>query len=114
MSKQEIFFEDDPVMGTYPEYGGRTKMLNFFKSHVAVDIVMFCSNDKVGNRENHKEAWKFVKEHQDYQFYTLVYVNGWYGSQVMDRGNHICNSAYKYIAVRDKRYRVMRYKFNGQ
>jgi len=110
MTNNDILFSDDRIMGTYPEYGGRTKMLKFFKENNA-DIITFGANDKVSNRMNYSECLDFIQKHKDYQFYTLVYINGWSGAQVMDRGIHVCNSAYKYLAIKDNRYRVMRYDF---
>jgi hypothetical protein len=111
MTKQEVFFKDDPVMGTYPEYGKRSKMLELFKSHDAI-IIHFdkTPRDDNGYPENRK-ANRFIKNNPDYQVYTIISKDGWGGYPLyMDRGWHLCNSEYKYVAVKDPNYKVMRYE----
>lgn len=115
MIRQEIFFEDSPEMGTYPEYGKRSKMLEHFKNGQA-KIVKFDTgkirdnSGKTTKYPQYEKAIEFLKKNRDYQIYTIISKDGW-GSYplVMDRGFHICNCEYKYILVKDSRYKVMQY-----
>jgi len=115
MTKQKIFFEDDPIMGTYPEYGTRSAMLKHFEGKA--EIVKFEKNPLRDTIENHTvypnfiRAKIFLKKNPEYQVYTIISKDGW-GSYplYMDRGFHLVNCEYKYILVKDSRYKVMNYK----
>ena len=116
MTKQEIFFEDDPIEGTYPEYGKSSKMLKHFEANKA-KIIKFVSGQIRDNSNNktkypqYDKAVEFLKKNPDYQLYTIISKDGW-GSYplFMDRGFHLVNCEYKYILVKDSRYKVMNYE----
>jgi hypothetical protein len=109
--KQKIFYQDDPILGTYPEYGNRKQMLELFESNKA-EIKKFDGEPRVnGKYPNYEAAKKFMEKNPDWQIYTIISKDG-FGSYplFMDRGWHICNCEYKYIAVKDPHYKVMNYK----
>jgi len=82
LTKQEIFFEDDPIEGTYPEYGTRSKMLKHFEDANA-EIVKFDSgqirknSDKKTTYPQYDKAVEFLKKNPDYQIYTIISKDGW-------------------------------------
>ena len=114
--KQQVFFEDDPILGTYPEYGTHSAMLKHFEASKA-EIVKFDSGpirDNSGKKTTypqHDKAVEFLKKNPEYQIYTIISKDG-FGSYplYMDRGFHILNCEYKYILVKDSRYKVMNYE----
>lgn len=110
MSKQSIFYQDDPILGTYPEYGKRKQMLEFFESNKA-QIKKFDGEPRVdGKYPNFEAAKKFIKKNPSWQIYTIISRDGFGGYPLsMDRGWHICNCEYKYIAIKDKNYKVQTY-----
>lgn len=115
MTKPKIFFADDPILGTYPEYATRSQMLKHFEGNA--EIIKFESGqirDNSGKKTTYPQydkAVKFLKKNPDYQIYTIISKDGWGSNPLyMDRGFHIMNCEYKYILVKDSRYKVMNYE----